>query len=102
MKIVWTEPAVEDLHELHGYIARDSEVYASRFVERIISAAERLADHPKLGRTVPEANQDDIRELLSQNYRIIYRAANDRIEMLSVIHGARDLAARKPAPWEID
>ncbi len=63
---------------------------------------ERLANHPKLGRVVPEADQDDIRELLSQNYRIIYRAANDRIEVLSVIHGARDLAARKPVPWEID
>lgn len=36
MKIVWTEPAVEDLHELHAYIARDSEMYASGFVERII------------------------------------------------------------------
>jgi plasmid stabilization system protein ParE len=47
MKIVWTEPAVEDLHELHAYIARDSEVYASGFVERIILAAERLVDYPR-------------------------------------------------------
>lgn len=38
MKIVWTEPAVEDLRELHAYIARDSEMYASGFVERIILA----------------------------------------------------------------
>ena len=47
MKIVWTEPAVEDLRELHAYIARDSEVYASGFVERIISAAERVAEYPR-------------------------------------------------------
>ena len=66
MKIVWTEPAVEDLHELHDFIARDSEAYASRFVERIISAAERLADHPRLGRAVPEANRAEVRELLFQ------------------------------------
>lgn len=33
MTILWTEPALEDLRELHDYIARDSEVYASRFVE---------------------------------------------------------------------
>jgi toxin ParE1/3/4 len=71
-------------------------------VERIISAAERLADHPRLGRTVPEADEESIRELLYQNYRIIYRLANDRIEMLSVIHGARDLSARTPPPWEVD
>ena len=54
MKIVWTEPAVEDLRELHAYIARDSETYASGFVERIILAADRRADYPKVGRVVPE------------------------------------------------
>ena len=101
MKIVWTEPAVEDLHELHHFIARDSELYASRFVESVIAAAERLADHPRLGRVVPEANEENIRELLYHNYRIIYRVASDRIELLSVIHGARDLVAREPAPWEV-
>jgi toxin ParE1/3/4 len=101
MKIVWTEPAVEDLRELHAYIARDSETYASGFVERIIVAADRLADYPKVGRVVPETNDEDVRELLYQRYRIIYRVKRDRIEMLSIIHGARDLEEIKPAPWEV-
>ncbi len=64
MKIVWTEPAVEDLRELYAYIARDSEMYASGFVERIILAVERLLEHPKVGRVVPESNDENIRELL--------------------------------------
>lgn len=102
MKIVWTQPAVEDLHELHAYIARDSELYASGFVERLISAVEGLENHPKLGRIVPEGNDESIRELLYQHYRIIYRVAKENIEILSVIHGARDLGARKPAPWEVE
>ena len=101
MRIVWTEPAVEDLRELHAYIARDSETYASGFVERIILAAERLADYPKVGRIVPETNDENVRELLYQRYRIIYRVKGDIIEMLSVIHGARDLEEIKPAPWEV-
>ena len=101
MKIVWTEPAVEDLRELHAYIARDSEMYASGFVERIILATERLVDHPKVGRIVPETNDDNIRELLFQRYRIIYRVTHESVEMLSVIHGARDLETLKPTPWEV-
>lgn len=101
MKIVWTEPAVEDLRELHAYVARDSEMYASGFVERIILAAERLVDHPKIGRVVPETNDENVRELLFQRYRIIYRVTNDCFEMLSVIHGARDLGEFKPGPWEV-
>lgn len=68
MKIVWTEPAVEDLRELHAYIARDSEMYAGAFVERIILAAERVADYPKIGRAVPETNDKSVREILFQRY----------------------------------
>jgi len=79
MKIVWTEPAVEDLRELHAYIARDSEVYASGFVERIIWAAEQIADHPEAGRVVPEKNDENVREVLYRNYRIIYRIKGDHI-----------------------
>lgn len=63
MKIVWTEPAVEDLRELHAYIARDSEVYAIGFVERIILAVGQVADHPRVGRIVPEKNDENVREL---------------------------------------
>jgi plasmid stabilization system protein ParE len=101
MKIVRTEPAVEDLRELHAYVARDSEMYASGFVERIILAAERLVDHSKIGHVVPETNDENVRELLFQRYRITYRVTNDCIEMLSVIHGARDLGEFKPGPWEV-
>ena len=50
--------------------------------------------------SVPEKNDENVRELLYQNYRIIYRIKSDQIEMLTVIHGARDLTALKPAPWE--
>jgi toxin ParE1/3/4 len=79
MRIEWTEPAI-DLRSLHGYIARDSELYASSFVLRIILAAEKLSDFPRLGRTVPEADLDTIREVLYQNYRIIYRIKSELIE----------------------
>ena len=101
MKIVWTEPAVEDLRELHAYIARDSEMYASGFVERIILAAERLVEYPNSGRVVPENNDHSVREILYQHYRIIYRVRTEYIEMLTVIHGARDLEELDPRPWEV-
>ena len=102
MRIRWTEPAIESLRNLHGYIAKDSEVYASNFIQRVVLAVEKLSDFPKLGRVVPEADEERIRELLYQNYRIIYRIKNDFIEILTIIHGRRDLGLVKPAPWEID
>lgn len=102
MKILWTEPSIEDLRNLHAYIARDSEIYASSFVQRIILAVDRLADFPRLGRMVPEADEETIRELLYQNYRIIYRIKSELIEILTVMYGRRDLGSVKPAPWDVE
>jgi plasmid stabilization system protein ParE len=102
MKIRWTEPAIEDLRNIHIYIATDSEVYANSFVERIILAVEKLPNFPRLGRQVPEAEQETIRELLYHNYRIIYPINGELIEIITVIHGRRDLGSFKPAPWDVD
>jgi len=102
MKILWTEPAIEDLRNLHSYIAHDSPEYASSFVERIILSVEKLTRFPKIGRIVPEADEETIRELFYHNYRIIYRIKQELIEIITVVHGRRDLGSFKPAPWDVD
>jgi plasmid stabilization system protein ParE len=48
-------PAVDDLQAIRDYIARDSEYYASGFIEKILMNVEILNDFPELGRAVPEA-----------------------------------------------
>jgi plasmid stabilization system protein ParE len=52
MRIVWSAPAVADLEAIYDYIARDSPHYASRFVQRLISATEPLESFPNFGRVV--------------------------------------------------
>ena len=101
MKIEWTEPALLDLESIRDYIRRDSEYYATRFSEKVIEAVESLQKFPKIGRNVPEAEEGNIRELLLYNYRIIYRVETDRILVLMIIHGARDLSQRRTKPWDI-
>jgi len=101
MKIEWTRPALLDLESIRDYIRRDSEYYASRFIEKIIEAVEALKNFPKMGRSVPEAEEESIREVLLHNYRIIYRVETDRILVLTIIHGARDLSQRRSKPWDI-
>ena len=101
MKLEWTEPAVLDLAGIRDYIAKDSAYYAERFVTRIIEAAETLPTQPRRGRAVPEADDESIRELLFQNYRIIYHVEPARILILTVIHGGRDLSGLEPKPWDV-
>lgn len=99
MKLVWTEPAVVTLQAIYDYIGRDNTFYAARFIDRLTLAAESIADFPKKGRKVPEADDAHIREMIFQGYRIIYRIQTERIEMLAVVHGSRDLIRSKP--WEL-
>jgi addiction module RelE/StbE family toxin len=101
MKLEWSEPAIEDLRNLHVYIAKDSPHYARQFIERLLIAVEPLVEFPEMGRHVPETDAADVRELIVQGYRIIYQIeAPTRVVILAVVHGRRDLgqndiAARK-------
>jgi toxin ParE1/3/4 len=101
MKIEWTQPALLDLESIRDHISRDSECYAARFIEKFIEAVESLKNLPKIGRFVPEAEEENIREVLLHNYRIIYRVENNRILVLTIVHGARDLNQRRTKPWDI-
>jgi toxin ParE1/3/4 len=101
MKIEWTESAISDLEHIRNFIGKDSEYYASRFIGKIIKAVERLVDYPKIGRRVPEAEGENVRELIFQNYRIMYFLKNGHILILAIIHGARQMFPKKPKPWDI-
>lgn len=98
MKLIWTDPSIEDLTLIRDYIARDSEHYAIDLVEHVILSVERLLQFPKLGRVVPEAHDENIRELFYGSYRIICRVAGERIEILTVVHGGRELKQREIPP----
>jgi toxin ParE1/3/4 len=77
------------LAEVCEYISRDSEHYAKLFAQRIFAAAEMLTRFPESGRIVPEYDRRDLRELLFQNYGIVYRIKGDVVQIATVVHGAR-------------
>lgn len=102
MWISWAQSARNDVHGIRRYIAQDSPVYAKQFCERLVATVDKLATHPRIGREVPEAagSTDEIRELIFRDYRILYLLNADTIQVLAVIHGARDLEGSAPKPWE--
>jgi|PorBlaBluebeHill_2_1084457.scaffolds.fasta_scaffold24048_5 plasmid stabilization system protein ParE len=88
MEIEWSPLAIEKVVELAKYIAKDSPEAALDWANDIFDSAEKLQDHPKLGRIVPEINEDDYRELLEGNYRVIYWLGSpEKISILTVCHG---------------
>ncbi len=91
MKVVWTATAQDHLDSIYAYIAHDSSIYALRMVDRITRRSQQIVDAPLSGRMVPEYQQEQIRELIEGSYRIIYFIRSEQIEVLAVIHGARNI-----------
>lgn len=88
--IVWSKRASDQLDAIFDYIALDSPVYSLRFVESIITKVELLSTQPESGRIVPEENEPAIREFQVHPYRVIYEVTKDQIEILTIIHSARN------------
>jgi len=91
MKIKWTQEALDRLIEIEEYISKDSPSRAVQFTDQLIEHAEVLSDKPRIGRTVPELANPDIRELVFKKYRIVYRLKANCIEILTVFEGHRML-----------
>ncbi len=90
-KVSWTDQALEDLDAICLFIARDAPRYAEIFADRVFGVTERLENFPLSGRVVPEIGRKDIREIIFESYRVIYRVVSNEVEILTVHHGARRL-----------
>ena len=96
VRINWTFQAKEDLKAIAEYISKDSKRYAKFQVIRLKERTKILKTHVFTGKIVSEINREDIRELIEGNYRIIYKIVTDnRIDILTIHHSARDLTRRK-------
>lgn len=89
MKVVWTEQAWERLAEIEAFIAREHPEAAAKLVDKLIARGDALARHPDRGRKLPEISSSGLRELVVNNYRIVYRRTASVIEVLTVFEGHR-------------
>ena len=89
MKVVWTPLAVDRASEITEHTSLDNPTAASKWVEGLFKSVGRLARFPKQGRVVPEVGRSDIRELLYDKYRVIYRVESKRVAIWTVRHGRR-------------
>jgi len=88
--LIWSAEALRDIDEIATFIARDSPDQAALFVARLIEATDRLVDHPRSGRVIPELESEDCREVIVAPYRIMYQIDHDQVLIVRVQHGARN------------
>jgi toxin ParE1/3/4 len=79
-----------DLVDVWLFIAADSPVRADRMLDTIDEKLRLLAESPAIGRERPELAAG-LRSLPCGSYQLYYRASADGIDLVRVIHAARDL-----------
>ena len=102
VQVIWTEPALADLHDIVKHISQDSAIYAERFAASVVQAPRRLIRFPRSGRMTPEFGEPSIRELIYGSYRIIYVLRRETCHIVAVVHGSRDILRHlTPGAWDV-
>jgi len=77
MALRWSDPAIEDLQRIHGYIACDSIAQAERVVRALLRAAEGLVVLPFTGHSSKDVVGARERPLSRWPYTLIYLVRAD-------------------------
>jgi toxin ParE1/3/4 len=90
MKVIVTAAAEADLRQIGDWIAQDNQARAITFTQELRERCKRLVDAPKGFPLLPRHEQAGIRRRAYRGSLILYRIRGDEIQILHVVHGARD------------
>lgn len=91
--VTWSDHAKADLRHIHDFIAAGSRHYAKTVTQGIVDKTMRLSELPRIGKVVPELDDEDIREVHMYSYRILYEIKADHTHVLAVVHKRQDFQA---------
>ena len=91
MPVIVKRPlALLDVAEIWDYIADDSEARANAFINTIDQKFKNLSEAPHMGRSRDELGEG-MRSFPVSRYIIFYRPLPDGVEIVRVLHSARDI-----------
>jgi toxin ParE1/3/4 len=89
MKVAWTRKASRHLRTAYNYWARESSASAAdTMLDYIFSAVELLERFPETGRPGRISGTREL-VILPTPFLVVYRTRKGKIEILSLLHGAR-------------
>lgn len=93
-RVVVPPTVKNDLKEIVEYYYEVNKSYSKRIFSQIIERINELKTFPEKGRVVPELkdqNIEDYKELIEENYRIVYRVFSDEVLLIAVIDARRNI-----------
>jgi plasmid stabilization system protein ParE len=95
-RYVVTDLARADVHEIVAYISKRSPDAAKRVRGELRAAMKQLAEFPGIGHLREDVTDEPVRFWSVYSYLIAYRPDTKPLQVLRVVHGARDLGPLFP------
>jgi plasmid stabilization system protein ParE len=89
MKVEWSDAALADLDRFAEFLSKEHPSLAARVAAEIISKAQVLSEHPRLGRPIMgrQEYRQIVLQILRASYVFQYRYDGERLVVLRVFHG---------------
>jgi toxin ParE1/3/4 len=99
LPVLRTARAESDLEDILAYLEARSPAAAERLTASIEQTSQRLSQFPLMGRSREEL-APELRSIVVGHYVLFYRVQPDRIEVLRILHGRRDIEHIMKEPEE--
>lgn len=93
MNVVFSDEAEHDLEQIADYIAKDNPRRALSFIIELRGKCESLSETAASFPLMPRYERYGIRRRIHGNYLVFYRVTADQVQIIHIMHGARDYAA---------
>jgi plasmid stabilization system protein ParE len=88
---VLSAEALQDLQDIWDFIASDNAAAADKLENEFFEAFGLLAQRPRMGHTRSDLTTRDVLFWPVGSYLIVYRKAPAALEIIGILHGARDV-----------
>jgi len=95
MRVRWTGKAAEDLARLHAFLAPVAPEAATRIVQQLAGAPDRLMEFPRIGEKLEEYEPREVRRIIVGSYELRYEIADMTIFILRLWHNREDRPTRE-------
>ncbi|BCX48556.1 plasmid stabilization protein [Haloferula helveola] len=90
-RLIWTEPALQDLEQIADYIALDDHHAACRLIRTVFEKAELLETFPEMCPVPHDLPDSRYRHLIVGPLRIFHRVEGEKVFIVYVMRSERRL-----------
>ena len=86
-KIIWADPAIQDLDAIADYIDLEKPAAAHQLVQKVLASVEMLKKFPQMGSVPRELRGLPYRQLIVSPCRIFYRIEKNAVYIVHILRG---------------